>query len=215
MRKKLLITRPEHDDTTYYLSSWSKKALDVAHSKGIKVLDLNQKRACRNEVEGMLTSQKPELIIFNGHGSENIISGHNNDPLIIAKANEQLLKGTITYAVSCKSARKLGPKSVEKGTRSYIGYIDDFIFFYDPNKFSRPLEDNTAGLFLEPSSKLTVSLIKGNTAGESCIRSKQSFQKNIRKLLSSEVTKEETSLARYLWWDLKNQVCLGDSNSKF
>ena len=43
--KKLLIIRPEHDDTTYYLSNWSKNTINFAQSKGIKVLDLPKKRA--------------------------------------------------------------------------------------------------------------------------------------------------------------------------
>jgi len=37
----------------------------------------------------------------------------------------------------------------------------------------------------------------------------------MKKLLSSEATKEETSMARYLWWDMKHQVCLGDEKASF
>ncbi len=215
MSKKLLITRPEHDHTTHYLSNWSKEVITEAKSRGIVVLDLHKKRANKTEVTSMLSKQKPRLVIFNGHGGDNVIGGEQKEPLIIADNNEALLKDKITYAISCKSAKKLGPKSIDSGAKAYIGYDDDFIFVYNPNKISRPLKDNTAKLFLEPSNELTISLIKGNNVEDSCKRYKQHFQENIKKLLSSESTEEETSIARYLWWDMVHQVCHGDKKSTF
>jgi len=161
MSKKLLITRPEHDDTTLYLSHWSKQAIEQAESKGMRVLDLHKNRANKSEVVSMLSKQKPELVIFNGHGGDNVVGGDKNEPLIVAGENENLLKEKITYAISCKSAKKLGPKSVDSGAKAYIGYDDDFIFFYDPNKMTHPLKDETAKLFLEPSNELIISLVKG------------------------------------------------------
>lgn len=215
MSKELLITRPEHDDTTHYLSNWSKQAIGIAQSKGVKIFDLHRKRASKTDVISILSKMEPGLVIFNGHGSDNLVAGWNDEPLVLAGENEPLLREKIVYAVSCSSAKKLGPKSVDSGARTYIGYDDDFVFFYDPNKITSPLKDNTAKLFLEPSNELIVSLIKGNTSEESCRRSKQLFKKNIRRLLSSEATREETSMARYLWWDMVHQVCLGDEKSVF
>jgi len=215
MSKRLLITRPEHDDTTHYLSSWSKKIISFAESKGIWVFDLNRRRANKKEVEGILSKQNPGLVIFNGHGNDNFVSGHRNEALIIIGDNEKLLNGKITYAISCKSAKNLGPMSIDAGAKAYVGYDDDFIFFYDPNKITHPLRDKTAKLFLEPSNELITSLVKGNTVEESCNRSKKYFKNNFKRLLSSETTEEETSMARYLWWDMVHQVCLGSKKSIF
>lgn len=215
MSKKLLITRPEHDDTTHYLSNWSKEIITEAKSKGIDVLDLHKKRANKIEVTSMLSKQKPGLVIFNGHGGDNVVGGDQKEPLIIGGNNESLLKDKITYAISCKSAKKLGPKSINAGAKAYIGYDDDFIFIYNPNKITHPLKDDTAKLFLGPSNELTISLIKGNNVEESCKRSKQHFQENINKLLSSESTEQETSMARYLWWDMVHQVCHGNEKATF
>jgi len=38
-------------------------------------------------------------------------------------------------------------KVSQAGALSYTGYEDDFIFLYEPELFSRPLLDKTAGLF--------------------------------------------------------------------
>ncbi len=215
MSKKILVTRPEHDDTTYYLSNWSKKSLQLAQIKGIKVLDLHRERANGSEVAGMLEKQKPRLVVLNGHGSDNVVAGYKDEPLIIGGKNEELLKEKITYAISCRSARELGRKVIKSGGNTYFGYEDDFIFFYDPFMISRPLEDKTAGFFLEPATEIITSLLKGAKAGECSKKSKESFERNMHKLLSSEASKEDASLARYLWWNMRNQVCLGDENSSF
>lgn len=215
MKKRLLITRPMHDDTTHYLSNWSNKALESACSHDIQVLDMFQERANSKEVCSILQKQNPNLVIFNGHGDDDKVAGHNNDILIQSGKNEELLKNKISYTISCRSGKTLGPKSVESGAKAYIGYDDDFIFFYEPNKISRPLQDETAKLFLEAPEKLVSTLVKGKTVDEACKRSKEIFKRNIMKLLSSEATAEEAGMARYLWWDMTHQVCFGDKEAYF
>ncbi|MEA3343437.1 MAG: hypothetical protein U9Q92_04675 [archaeon] len=201
------MTRPEHDDTTYYLSNWCVETIVLAQDKGIKVLDLHRERANRSELESMVRKIPPSLVVLNGHGSDNCVSGHNNEPIVTAGENEGLLNSKIVYAISCKSARGLGPKSIGAGAISYTGYDDDFIFLYEPEKFSRPLQDETAGLFLEPSKMFVDSLIKGNTVNESRKRTEDMIRKNILKSLGSN--QQDASLVRFLWWDLKHFVSHG------
>jgi len=54
MGKTLLITRPEHDAGTRYLSKWSEKIIDIAKDKGINVIDLHREKAGRDRVIGTL-----------------------------------------------------------------------------------------------------------------------------------------------------------------
>lgn len=108
-----LITRPEHDDTTHYLSNWSRETIEIAQDRGIKVIDLNRERANKSEVESVISKISPNFIVFNGHGNDNVVTGHNNKPIITAGENEGLLKSKTVYAISCKSAKILGPKSIE------------------------------------------------------------------------------------------------------
>ena len=117
---EMLITRPEHDDTTHYLSNWSKETIGVAENKNIKVFDLNREKATRKNVESKLSRMSCNLVYFNGHGGFNVIGGHNNEPLIICGENERLLKSKVVYAISCKSAKELGLKSVEAGANTKI-----------------------------------------------------------------------------------------------
>ncbi|VVB61406.1 Uncharacterised protein [uncultured archaeon] len=211
MSKTYLVTRPEHDTTTHYLSYWNKEMINAAQKKGMKVLDLNREDANRQKFESMITKMSPNLVVLNGHGDDNTVTGHNNQPLVKAGENENLLKSKIVYALSCRSAKNLGPKSIEAGAISYTGFDDDFIFSYEPENISRPLKDETAKLFLEPSNLFVDSLIKCNTVDESRKRTENLLRKNLTKSLGS--TTVDASLARFLWWDLKHFVSHGNMDA--
>lgn len=211
MTRIYLLTRPEHDDTTYYLSQWSRETISVAERKGLKVIDLHRERANRKEFESAVSKVSPQLIVLNGHGDEHMVTGHDNAPLIVTGENENLLKAKIVYAVSCKSAKTLGPKNVEAGAINYTGYEDDFIFVTENEKASKPLDDETARLFLDPSTLFITSLIKGNSVGESHERSKNLLRTAILQLSGSNMP--DTALIRFLWWDLKHFVSHGDQKA--
>jgi len=211
--KRCLITRPEHDDTTHFISKWMKEHMDSAN--GVEFIDLHRERANRKEVTGRLTKKNPQLVLLNGHGSDTTVAGHKDEPLIVAGENDDLLSEKIIHALSCKSAKILGRKSVKTGALAYIGYDDDFIFFYTPTMISRPTTDNTAHLFLDPATKPVSALLKGQTVSEAYQKSQQAYKDQISRLLSSKATKEETAMLRYLWWDMKNQVALGDLQASF
>ena len=112
---KFFLTRPDHDDTVFYLYEWSKDLIEKAESKGFKVLDCEKEKANRKHVEKMITSQQPELLLFNGHGSSTTIFGYKNEPVIEEGVNDNLLKDKIIYARSCSTAASLGEKCVQNG----------------------------------------------------------------------------------------------------
>lgn len=161
----------------------------------------------------MVIGQNPAIIFLNGHGNENKVAGQDNGHLVEGGVNESLLAGTIVYALACRSGKILGPKSIASGALSYVGYVQDFVFFIDESKLTRPIEDGVAKLFLEPSNYFLISLIKGHNVGESFNRSRDLFYKNFRKELISESTLNTTAIS-FLAWNYKYQVCLGDRNAR-
>ncbi len=86
---------------------------------------------------------------------------------------------------------------------AFIGYDEDFIFVYEPNPMSKPLNDATAGLFFNPSNEVMVSLLKENLPEEAYRRAKYQFQENMKKALTSESV-DGGVIARYLWWDMSH-----------
>lgn len=208
MNNTLLITRPNHDVTTHYLYCWSEKVIAEAEKKHIKTIDLKGKRANKYEITKIINKTSPTIVILNGHGNYKSVTGFDNKDLISLGENESLLTNTATYAVSCSSAKDLGPACIKSGAKAYIGYTDDFTFMIDESKITKPLEDNTAKLFLEPSNQVGISLIKGNNAKEAYQKSQDYFRRNIRHLLTSESPQEEKETLPFLLWDMRHQVCL-------
>ena len=147
MNNVLLVTRPNHDETTNYLSYWAKKIIVEAEKKNFRVLDLEGKKANPKDFSGRVNKINPEIVFLNGHGSPDVISGHDNIPLISVNDNESLLRNCITYALACSAAKKVGKSIVKAGSNSFIGYSEDFIFLHQVDKTTRPLEDKTAALF--------------------------------------------------------------------
>ncbi len=211
MSGTLLVTRPKHDDTTHYLFHWAQEIVRFAKQKGVKILDLDRERAVKDKLESMVAKMQPSFIFFNGHGSADSIAGCDDKILVRAGDNEKMLEAKSVYALSCSSAKKLGPASIKAGARAYLGYDDVFIFFYEPGKLSKPLDDKTAELFLGPSNQLVISVLKGHTAEESYDRSQKCFLQNIQKIATSQIA--DLGLIPYLLWNKMHQVCLGDKEA--
>lgn len=207
MRHSLLVTRPNFDLTTRYLSAWAKKIIELAKEKCDKVFDLNEQRARRQEFESMMKKNEPTLVFINGHGDWDIVAGQDNDRLVRVGENEGILKSKVIYALACRSGKILGPQSVKFGANAYIGYNDDFIFLYNQDKRMYPEQDTVAAIFLEPSNQVMVSLLKNHSPQEAHINSKKSFARKITKLLSSQSSAVESSAVKYLIWDMQHQVC--------
>lgn len=207
---KLIITRPEHDITTKYLSSWAGEIISLARSKGIEVVDLFRHKVNKNDFEGRVKKLQPEAIFLNGHGGDDCVKGHDNEILVKVGDNHEILQNRITYALSCHSGKALGPKVTESEKATYIGYSDEFIFVGDSNYIGRPLIDPKAKPFMESSNQVMISLLKGNNARAASERSKNKFRSHLTKLTSSLADPDSSQAAQYLWWDMQHQVCLGN-----
>lgn len=211
---KLIITRPQHDVTTSYLFDWAKEIIQLAQNKGLELIDLCKNKANRRELTSRIKKLNPKLLFFNGHGSDDNIAGHNNEILIKAEDNHQLLKGKITYALACNSGKKLGKVATSNNEATYIGYADEFIFMADNKHINKALKDPLAKPFMESSNQIMVALLKGHSAKEASERSKKLFAQSSRKLMSSSADPNELQAAQFLWWNMQNQVCLGDAEAK-
>lgn len=207
---KVLITRPEHDPGTRYLSRWSENVIEEARKRNFDVIDLHKDKAIRKEFEGRVHKANPALIVMNGHGNEASVTGHDNEVLVQHGDNEALLHNRVTYAVSCDSAAVLGAECVKSGETAFIGYNKSFIFNFTPQHILRPTQDKRAAQFLNASNQVPISLLKGHTAKQASDRSKSLFRNAIQKLLPS-ITSDPFARedAKDLFWDMNHQICLG------
>ncbi len=209
MRKGLIITLPRYDDTTEYLSQFSRQIEEEADDKGIKLKGLKDEKVTREGLEEVITKLDYKMIVFNGHGSSNAIEGYKEE-IVKVGINDDLLRERIVYARSCHVAKELG-KECTKDTRygCFIGYDRPFQFYVDIRCTTNPLRDNTAKLFLEPSNLVPISIIKGNSTSNANENSKRQLLKNIKKILRN-LDSESFKIAEALWNNYEGQVLLGN-----
>jgi len=212
MNKGIIITLPRYEYTVDYLAVSSKSIIQEANKRSIKVKELKDKHANKKEFEAFIKARDYKMVIFNGHGSDNTISGHKGEPIIQTGVNDLLLKGRVTYARSCWAGCILGKRCMKNDKEGcFIGYTLPFMFYIDDRWRSNPYKDNIAPIFLEPSNLVPISLIKGNTSLQAHEKSKKQTLKNIKKVLRS-VTKEAFLFAEKLWNNYAGQVLIGNES---
>lgn len=208
----LLVTRPEYELPTRFVSAWAQEVIDVAKSKSVDVIELPPSRSNRATLESYLLKQKPRLVMFNGHGSEDAIYGQDDEALITAGQNEYLLKSKIVYAVACDSGKTLAIAAVQSGASAYIGYERVFVFTASQEFSHRPLEDKRAARFFKASNQVMISLLKGHNVVSSVEKAKNMFSDAYKKLLTSTADPDDKMDAQLLWWNERNLVALGDGS---
>lgn len=203
---KVILTRPDYEPVTHYLFAWSQKLITLAKNKKWTVTDLKKSQASPKKFTSAVKKSYSQLILLHGHGSYSLITGQNGQILLEAGRNENLLKGSDSYAFSCQTAKELGPAAINAGAKSYIGYDEDFIFIQTRGKEKNPLTDKRAAKFMGPALEVSTSFIAGKSPKTAWKNSQKAFRKNIDALLSSE--SKEVYLLRYLLWDKTHQLCL-------
>jgi len=215
MFKGILVTRPEHDQTTKYLSCYAKLVIKYAENKGIQVKDFKSGNVKKGEFSKFIQKQNPKLLFLNGHGGADSIEGEKGEIIIRKNDNDELLKGKITYARSCFAALSLGEKCGRFGKDTcFIGYSLPFQFWFDETRSGTPLKDEIAALYLLPSNKLVESLIKGNKTKTAFDKSRELMVQNMKKILRR---KEPWVLEQFkaLWINYEGQKLCGDENISF
>jgi len=122
--------------------------------------------------------------MFNGHGSDELIQGHNNETLVNTSSSN-LLRGTIVYARACKCLNRLGSAAIKNDGRAFIGYKGKLIVWSINEGAAKPLQDPAVEPVLTASNQVPISILKGNSVEEALKKSKKVAEKKMLELLQS------------------------------
>ena len=75
----------------------------------------HKSKATKDNVEKYLSKKNPKFVFISGHGDEEKVCGHKDEPIFIFNHNEHFLKNKIVYIVACGSGEKLGYSIVDNG----------------------------------------------------------------------------------------------------
>lgn len=217
MNKILLVTRPEYDDGTAYLSYYASLILKEAENENIRVKDFPGEKANKEEITKFIFNKNPLLIFTNGHGNETSLFGHKDSLLFSSEENISFLKDKIVYARACNAGKIFGKKVVENNNGCFIGYLYPFSFWIDEKWSAKPSNDNTAKLYLEPSNEIIISLIQGKSAFDSHEKSKKMMIANMKKIMKMQEKREPMAMnmLQVLWNNYEGQVIYGNKEFKF
>jgi len=214
MPKIFLLTRPNHEYRVNYLYNWSDEIVKFADKSGIRKKVFSGKEVVRRNIENFVLSEHPRLAIFNGHGSETQIFGHNDLPVVDLE-NIQNLKDSIVYTIACHASKILGLKAVENGIEAFIGYSNEFAFVRDPDREASPLKDKRAEPFRKFSNSICISLLEGKSAIESCDKARALGNKLIEEYSTSDSEEVNKAIRFILFWDIESLKLDGNPNAAF
>jgi hypothetical protein len=210
---RVLFSRPRHDGTLEYLHHYSKELVKLSKGLGHSTMNKEHMDANKNTILKAINGFKPNLIMFNGHGSPEVICGHKNEPIILSDENPEVLANTITYSFSCSSALVLGGEAVKKGAICFIGYEFDFALGKDPDSEAAPSKDKIAKLFMEPSNLLFKNLLEGTSVKYAVRKAKEMMDENIWYLNTTKSFPEAQHYAPFLFGNLIGLTSKGDDTS--
>ena len=215
MKTAVLMTLPQSDDVTEYLHAFSQDIIKTSKDRGIPINLLERERATKNNFESELRANH-RLIVFNGHGSQDLITGHKEEVIIKKGENDKLLKEKITYARSCYSAKGIGNSSMKDSkTGCFIGYSFPFMFYNDITWSGNPSRDPVAKIFFTTTNKIPSGILKGKTCLEAHESSKKAMLKAINKAVLNIDNPDAQPIAEALWNNYSFQTIIGNQNAKF
>ncbi len=218
MSKVLLITNPAHDPLTCYLSAWSEELIEkFKGDENLRILELKERDVSRARVTDVIRKERPQLIIFNGHGDEKSIKGYELEILVQIDDNEEILKNKIVHVMSCRTGKELGPRCISIGGLAYIGYKENFKIAYLANRETNgdKRTDSYASFILGPAFTTILSLMEGKKTEEAYKLSQQASEENLRFLTTSKDDTLKTVIASRVYHNYINQVCLGNPAAHF
>jgi len=206
----MLITLPDFDRATHFLSAWSKEIIDDAEKRAIKVLEVKEPNIIMKNVNSLLDKQKPQLVILNGHGTINKIEGQNKEWIIIRGKNHQKLRNKIVFARSCSAASGIGIELEGNNTGCFIGYQEDYAIIPDRHGMSRPNQNRSSKPFKESSNIIPLMLLAGKTANEAVEESKKIMENYLE---NQYMIDEDPRIFDVLAWNLSILTCVGNENA--
>ena len=127
MRKVALLVQPAFDRPTNIQYRFFMKILEdavrVAKANNVRVY-LLRRNVSEETFKEAVRRYNPRFIYIGSHGTGSAITVRN-ETLILAGANDDLLRGRIIYAFNCQSFTTLAKTSK---AQAFLGYSRDFVF---------------------------------------------------------------------------------------
>jgi hypothetical protein len=190
------------------LFAYSEEILDRASEFGWDVQKADREKAERSNVLSRLAGRF-HLIVFNGHGSPNEVTGHDGK-MIVNSDDAHLLSGSIVYVRACGCLSGLGKEAVKKGAKALIGYRDELWISHFNEYRATPLKDPATRPVMEVSNLIALKLLKGSSVKETL----EAVQNKTDGIVYNMIVKNDFYESATLQALLHNDTALGFEGSE-
>jgi hypothetical protein len=149
---KVLFFRSNGDFAMQYASHWLGVGVEEAAKRGYQVIDLIQEATTFAVLKETIESEDVTVAFLGGHGASNVFTGYEQQVVLRACENDQVMVDTISHFLSCSVGQELLPSIIEKGGVFTVGYQEDFQFMvnteYDikDDPYAEPFKDVTVAI---------------------------------------------------------------------
>ncbi len=159
------------------------KGYNVVVNKGTDDTKINFETICK----------KPLTVYVSGigHGGYDVYTGHAGEPLLRKGFYDaSIVKNKAFHFLSCRTAAQLGPDTITKGAKCYMGYNENFTFVWD----SPTTPVNEMELFQKCDSTFDLYMANGFTA-------QQAYNATINSFNAAIAMVPGTAAASWLTYD--------------
>ena len=192
----VLIASADYEKVTHIIHEWSRDVVHNAVDAGNSVYVMNQEQYSRDNLRSGMLNLQPAFFFGMGHGYYFLTTGYDSEVVIQSDTtyyrdgqeyhapdvNMDITNNVVVYLLSCQTGEKLGIDMINKGTKSFIGYDRDFVFFSSSNAAVKKIYE---GFFMRPAMKIADSLVQGKTTKQAWQDGINEFQKSLDILFYS------------------------------
>ncbi len=111
---------------------WLELAKGDVSALGFEVIDSEGPYATRYSFFDVVRNANPDIVIADGHGGPNSLTGQGVEEVLRACVNNEVLSGKVMCALSCLTGQNLGPDSRNKKATGYMGFVNEFTWVVSP-----------------------------------------------------------------------------------
>jgi len=210
----VLFGRANSDIVTVYMDAWHESVFrSILMRRDLRVINLRGKDFTKANVERIISEQDPGVVFLTGHGLVDSLYGQENKVVFKAGENTDILAGRIVHAMSCLTARIMGPEVVKQGGIAYIGYKENFIFYTRAATPKNILDDDFARSFFGASIVPMVSLLDGKSIEQAFNDCENAYTLAINKWQKVR-SSDASAILSGLLWDRQNLTFIGNGEAR-
>lgn len=196
----IMLLRPKlENNATKYIYEWGQMSSELIRRYEYSLIDVKKEDVNKINIFNLIKQHNPRMLISLSNGTRTCIESQNECIITSENRQDNILKNMMVIAIASYTADRLGKCLVSRGTESYFGYDDLFMFVGCDIKEEDPFRDIHLTYIME--------LLKGKTVKRAHM--------NLNCLENSLIKKYKDTkfISLPLLWNKEHRKILGNEDA--